>query len=331
MKQGKHAVSKLITIIILLLAVMTGGCSSFGFFSSEGDEETVLQPVMNGQGSETKPEPTDDLDSVRVSLIDYDCYRLEDIAFAFVIARVHVTAGKPTNIPLSHFRTSEGILLNEVSGYVNELEKKSYYLGRQNVWFSLVSSKEEYDANIFIPVKDTARDSISLLCDFGSNEEMKFELKENVISDSQPLYYETDDVITDGRTYQMKVSSAQDMSGERFYEVAEDGTQVPYTIPSYERVFAMQVEAVSLWGDTIVVESAEFIPYGTTESIRAMPADIRSTKLSNMIAHPIRDRETGYLFFETYGFAEDEISFTGTLNLKLQDSDTWITVNVNLE
>ena len=36
-------------------------------------------------------------------------------------------------------------------------------------------------------------------------------------------------------------------------------------------------------------------------------------------------------FFETYGFAEDEISFTGTLNLKLQDSDTWITVNVNLE
>ncbi len=331
MKKEKHSAGKLITIIILLLTFLIGGYFTARLFFPKGEEETVHQPVMNGQGSQTKPEQTDDLDSVRVSLVSYDTYRLNDLDFVFVIARLHITAGKPTNISLGHFTTSEGISLDETDEYVARLEEHSYYLGRQNVWFSLVSQKDEYDANIFIPVRNPEAETVSLYCDFGNPDDMVFELSEDAVSDASSLYYADEDVITDGRTYQMKVSAARDMSGERFFTVNEDGSETPYPIPTYERVFAMQVEAVSLWGDTVTVESAEFVPYGSTETIRALASEIRSSKLANMIAHPIRDRETGYLFFEVYGFPEDEIDFSGTLNLKLQDSDTWITVNVNLE
>ena len=63
------------------------------------------------------------------------------------------------------------------------------------------------------------------------------------------------DVITDGRSYQMTVSEAREITGEPLYQTV-NGVQQEYLLPSTTKVYAFKVQAVSLWGDTIVIEEA---------------------------------------------------------------------------
>ena len=118
----------------------------------------------------------------------------------------------PINITLDHFKTSEGTTLNSVDSYVTKLEDNSLFLGKQNVWFSLISQNSEYDANIFIPVIDKNAASISVAVDFGGNADLVFDLSKKAGS-ADMLQYQADDVITDGKSYQMTVSAAYDITG----------------------------------------------------------------------------------------------------------------------
>ena len=118
------------------------------------------------------------------------------MVFRFIIANVRVKSNDATNISLSHFTTSEGIVLSDVESYVEQLEKNSLFLGKKNVWFELVSSETNYLANIFIPVKDNALSSVSLSSDFKKSHVIKFDLSE-VVTSKEELGYEEDDIISD--------------------------------------------------------------------------------------------------------------------------------------
>ena len=331
MKKDRRTTVKI--ILIILLAVLVVGLFIFvltqilGSGTSGNDEpETTLAP----EGNQSTPETTNDLDSVRVTLKTYETYQLEDLDFDFVIARIGVEASEPINIELSHFRTSEGTDLSNVDGFVKRLEEKSYYLGRQNVWFSLISKKESYDAVIFIPVLKKGAESISVKCDFGTENDMEFDLTKNINKDGKKLYYQSDDVITDGKTYQLAVSEAFEATGEMFYVMNADGSESEYRIPQTDSVYVLRVDAVSLWGDSIVLEAAEYIQDGTTSAIQALDSKYSSMKESNILGRAITDKDSGYIFFQVYGSEINPIKYDGVLRLKLQGSDTWITVNVDL-
>ena len=163
-------------------------------------------------GNQAKPDATSDLDQVKVTLSDYYVFKLDGLDFNFVIAKIHVKGNTPINITLDHFKTSEGTTLDSVDSYVAKLEENSLFLGKQNVWFSLISQNSEYDANIFIPVIDKNAASISVAVDFGGNADLGFDLSKKAGS-AEMLQYQADDVITDGKSYQMTVSAAYDITG----------------------------------------------------------------------------------------------------------------------
>ena len=274
-----------------------------------------------------KPKESSDLSDVTITLKDYISYDLADVNFRFIIARLHISANGPTNISLSHFTTSEGIRLDETETYVQQLEEKSLYLGRQNVWFSLISQEQSYDANVFIPVTGDAA-TVKVSCDFGNNGDLNFSLIPSTGTLGQ-LQYKADDVITDGKTYQMTVSKAYDITGLPLYQ-KQGGQETEYLLPSTTKVYAFEVNAVSLYGDTVSVESATYVPNGSPEVFEAMDASIRSMKYDNMIGVPISEHTTGYLLFYAYDPDTAPVTYQGVLKVKLAGVDTPVTINVDL-
>ena len=141
--------------------------------------------------------------------------------------------------------------------------------------------------------------------------------------------YKSGDVITDGRSYQMTVSEAREITGEPLYQTV-NGVQQEYLLPSTTKVYAFKVQAVSLWGDTIVIEEAQYVPQDSSEVFEALGADITSISGTNMIGQEISDQQSGDLFFYAYDPDDHPITYTGVLKLKIQGQDNWITINVNL-
>lgn len=287
-------------------------------------EKVELAPV----GNQKKPVETKPEDEIVVTLQNYKVFTLNGLDFKFVIANINVKSKNPINLELNHFKTSENIVLNDVEPYVNQLEDHSLFLGRQNVWFSLISNDTELSSNIFIPVKDTNANSISLITDFANQKEMSIDLTKNP-GTAELLYYQAEDVISDGKTYQMKVSAAYDITGEPMYQMM-NGVQNDYLLPSTTKVYAFNIEAVSLWGDAIELDSAVYVPENSKEQFDAMDSSIRSMKLMNILGKEITEKDSGYLFFYAYDPDENPVTYKGSLKLKLKNRDSWITVNVDL-
>ena len=295
---------------------------------AEATTPTLAENVTLEAGSQTKPDATSDLDQVKVTLSDYYVFKLDGLDFNFVIAKIHVKGNMPINITLDHFKTSEGTTLNSVDSYVTKLEDNSLFLGKQNVWFSLISQNSEYDANIFIPVIDKNVASISVAVDFGGNADLVFDLSKKAGS-ADMLQYQADDVITDGKSYQMTVSAAYDITGGYMTQTV-NGLEQDYLLPSTTKTYAFEVNAVSLWGDEIVIEKAQYVPENSTETFDALDSSINSEKFVNILDRTVDEKDKGYLFFVAYDPEDHPVTYKGVLKLKVKNSDTWIVVNVDL-
>lgn len=289
------------------------------------EDSEVMLPES---GNQEKPDETNEEEQVQVDLVDYTVYDLEQVDFRFIIAKVRVKANDATNISLSHFKTSEGLVLSETSAYVNQLEKSSLYLGKKNVWFELISSQTNYLARIFIPVKDNTLSSISLESDLKNSHVMKFDL-ENPKGTAEELGYVADDIISDGKTYQMKVSNAYRISDE-FTRTYESGYTEAYLLPSSAEVHGFYVEAVSLWGDAVEIESAYYQVHGSSEKFEALNGQFTTQKYDNIVNSSITDKDAGYIFFVTLNPEDAPISYQGTLILHLKNQQQPIQIQVNL-
>ena len=240
--------------------------------------------------------------SVRAALKTFDVYRLDDLDFAFVIAILDIESPEHQTVTLDHFRTDEGIFLNAVESWEKKLEEHSYYLGRRNVMFSLVSDKDRYDAALFIPIKDADKKSITLSSDLAGIEDMVIDLEKNVITDGSSLYAEKKEgeVISDEETYSMVVMDALDITDEMLYMEAADGSRMQYRIPA------------------------------TNRGYHALDGSIRSMKETNLIGRSIVTEDRGFLFFEVYGPEYSPVTYRGVLFLYLEGKDEPLHINVNL-
>ncbi len=270
--------------------------------------------------------------SVRAALKTFDVYRLDDLDFAFVIAILDIESPEHQTVTLDHFRTDEGIFLNAVESWEKKLEEHSYYLGRRNVMFSLVSDKDRYDAALFIPIKDADKKSITLSSDLAGIEDMVIDLEKNVITDGSSLYAEKKEgeVISDEETYSMVVMDALDITDEMLYMEAADGSRMQYRIPATNRVYAMELSVESLAEDAVVISDAEFIPEGYESGYHALDGSIRSMKETNLIGRSIVTEDRGFLFFEVYGPEYSPVTYRGVLFLYLEGKDEPLHINVNL-
>lgn len=331
-KLKKSVKTFFLSMIVLLLVASIGVVLYFSLSAPQNDLSDLpvdSEVVLPDQGNQSKPDETDENEQIQVDLVDYTVYDFDSVDFRFIIAKVRVKAQDATNISLSHFTTSEGIVLNDVQSYVNQLEKSSLFLGKKNVWFELISSQTNYLANIFIPVKDNALSSITLSSDFKKSHVMKFDLSE-VETSKEELGYEKDDIISDGKTYQMQVSGAYLISDE-ITRTYESGYTESYLLPSTAEVHGFYVEAVSLWGDVVEIESAWYQVEGSNEKFEALNGQFTTLKYKNIVNSTITDKEKGFIFFVTLNPEDQPIVYNGTLYLVVKGASQPVQIQVDLQ
>ncbi len=324
------------TILLALTAFVLFGVLIFAFvFALRGPKNDLsdlpedTEAMLPDSGNQIKPDETDEKADIQVDLVDYTVYDLEQVDFRFIIAKVRVKANDATNISLEHFKTSENLVLDDVFDYVDKLESKSLFLGKQNVWFELVSSQTNYLARIFIPVEDSTLSSITLSSDFKNSHTMKFDLS-NPSGTAEELGYAAEDIISDGKTYQMKVSNAYQISDE-FTRTYDSGYTEDYLLPSTAEIHAFYVEAVSLWGDAVEIEEAWYQVNGSSEKFEALNGQFKTTKYENIVNSVITDKISGYLFFVTLNPEKEPIVYQGTLMLKIKGIEHMIHIQVDLK
>lgn len=284
--------------------------------------EDLTEDIAMADGSQTKPTESTTED-YKIDLVESVIFDLKEVDFKFAIVKLRVQANVAINLPLSHFTTSQGINLGDVDTYVTALEKQSLFLGKQNVWYEILSTENSTMVNIFVPIKDKNAKEITLTNDLGVDE-----IKIKIASPkgtAAMLQYQADDIITDGKTYQMTVSSAYPITGDTMYQNNQE-----YLLPSTVEVYSFNIQAVSLWGDTIVIEEAKYVPENSSEVFKALDSSIQSMKYSNIIDKKISEKDSGDLFFVAYSPNESPVTYKGVLQLKIKGSDTWVTINVDL-
>lgn len=322
----KRIMKKTLICCSLITVLFLNGCS--GLSAINPDQNKSLPAASSlAESKAEKPKETGEFSGVKVTCDNAVAFRFDDLDFQFAIVTLNVQSDQATNISLSHFKTSEGIVLDQVDSYVEKLEKQSYFLGRQSVWFSLISEDPTYQANIFVPVIDKKADSVTIIKDFGEEKEMTVSLKKT--GDRQMLTYHAEDIISDGKSYQLVVSEAYEITGDYLYRNT-GGMETEYLLPSTTKVYAFKIDAVSLWGDTLVIEAAKYIPGQQSEEFEAMDASVRSMKYANILGQPIQEKSSGYLLFYAYDPDDHPVSYTGILKLKLKDKEQWIDIAVNL-
>lgn len=319
-----------IIILLMIAAVLLGSIFRNSLFPKreEGENRPDEEPVIHESIAPDESEGQ----SVRAALKTCDVYRLDDLDFAFAIAILKMHAPSGETVTLDHFHTDEGIYLNETGEYVKALEEHSYWLGRRNVMFSLVSVKEDYEAAVFIPVISKEKETLTLICDLEGIEDMTLRLDQNVITDGESLYAEKggEQTLSDDATYSMRVSSALDITDEMFYVTDPDGNRMQYVIPSANRVYAMQIDVRLLADDSVVITDAEFIPEGYESGFHAMNGSIRSMKETNIIGRSIQEEDRGFLFFEVFGPEYSPVTYRGVLLLSLEGKDEPLSIQVDL-
>ncbi len=321
-----------LSMIVLVLVALIGCVLYFSLSAPQNDLSDLpvdSDVVLPDQGNQQKPDETSDEDQVQVDLVDYTVYDLDQVDFRFIIAKVRVKANEATNINMNHFVTSEGVSLDEVDLYVREMEKNSLFLGKKNVWFELVSSQTNYLANIFIPVKDRSLSSITLSSDFKNSHVMKFDLS-NPAGNAEDLGYSANDIISDGKTYQMKVSNAYRVLDD-FTRTYDSGYSEAYLLPSSAEIHGFLVETVSLWGDAVEIDSAYYQVKGSDEKFEALSGQFTTTKYQNIVNTTVTDKQSGYIFFVTLNPENEPIVYQGTLTIYLKNSDQPIQIQVDLK
>lgn len=251
-------------------------------------------------------------------------YKLDDIDFAFVIATFHVEAPSAANVSLDHFTTSEGIKLSDVKKYVDVLEENKYSLSSEKIVSSLTSTASQFDANVFIPVKDKTAESITINDDLDSSS-FKIDLH-NSNSAADALKVADNESTRDSETYSISVSYFTEVSSS---EMMATGDQ-PYALPSTARVFAFRVNVTASKGKPVKILSAK-LATDTNGIVNMESAAIHTNGCASILDYEITDSGEGYLFatFLDPGYTIKSMNGTITLQMEDESQDTSANVTIN--
>ena len=266
-----------------------------------------------------------DTNNVSVDMVEYNVYQLEELDFGFVIVKLRVKSDTPIDLPLSILKTSEGIILSDVDYYLNKMIEKSLFVGRKQVDFEIKSAETEILVNIFIPIKNTKLEQLTLTVLGLEDKIIEFDLTSNIKKNSSEFLYQTDDIITDGNNYSFIVRNAIEITGETLYN---QGLEEGY--PSTGELHVFHLEVTSLTDEALVIEDAKYVVNGTNTEIFALSGDYSTEKRDGIINVLIEDEYTGCLFFLTLNPEKLPITYTGDLYIKVKGIDYWIRIQVDL-
>lgn len=317
MKRRKLKVGRLILVVIIALAVLA--LLIFGFKLLFGNSDNEIQNEDNQdsivvddvQKDEEKEEVVED--SLKIQLVDYECYPNDKFDFDFIVARIRFKDEKAINYSLSEIVTGEGIKLSEVNKYIEELASKNYFVSKKSVVDSISSTETTYIATLFIPYKTT--DS-NVVISFKNENKIEFNVKEN-IKDIQELLYE-DGTIISNDDYDIYVSDAN-----MAYVLFKNNNMVD--IPSSRKIYAFTLKVNDI-KEGLTLKEAKYV--SDEKKYDALTKEYTCEVVNKSMFDGTLEKGDSYgLLFEVMSQDTDLKTYSGELWLKFSSSDEWVKIS----
>ncbi len=317
MKNKKLNKVGIMTITILCIIILV--FIYVNFFSTNNDDIINNNPLPT-----STPEVMENL--INIELVEYDIYKLENEGFDFIIAKLLVE-DKDDELVLNYsgFETEENLNLANISGYVKSLEENNLYLSKLDIFFDEFIDSEEYFVTMFIPY-ERAKDTLTIRA---YDNEIIFDLDQN-LETIDNLFYQSDDIITDNENYNITISNAFEITGDKIERVYEDGYREDFLYSSNSEIYAFKVDVESISDNEVVIESATYYVDNSTLSFNALNSSFIPMKYDNIIGKDIMDTDNGIFMFITNNPSKEAITYKGYLEIKIKGQDELITVKVDL-
>lgn len=306
-KKSKTRIDRVIILIlagILIIMVVALGVIKAIDLLSKDDK---------GNQTNKTPVVTETSEDITLSLIDYKVYfdDTNDLGFNFIIAEIGFDSNGKVSFDLGNLKTSEKIVLNDVSKYINKFNTAGYDIESLNINVSGISSQENSTtANIFIPF-NTTDNTLSVYNTINASK-MEFDLVSKKIPATSLKLDDGDDQTIEVEGAKVNVSNSYISSN--LYHGDEE-----CILGSTQKIFTFRINANNI-GKNVKIVEARFLRKGESETIDCKNESYSTLKDDNAFNKELVEGDNGALFFEV---RTDEIKpdFSGMLLIKFSNSD----------
>ena len=320
-KRRKVKVGRLILLILIIVAFALALVFGFKYLFSNKDEkdnsirEEEIVEKEEKQEEEVKEEKEEEK-SLKIELVDYECYPNLDFDFDFIIAKVKFTSNMAIDYDLSRAKTSEGLSLDKVQEYIDKLKDKSYFVSSKNIDSRISSNDTTYTGNIFIPY---TTDDRLVKVDFGDSNILEFNVEENY-HDLKELYSDGG-VKVENKEYDIFIADAIES-----YSLYEGNNFVD--IPSSMKLYSFIVDVKSI-EKGISLKEAKYVFDGI--EYQALPKEyFTDNAQNNMFNGTLESGKSYSLIFRVMSQDTNKIIYDGELLIKLSNEDKWIKIPLKL-
>lgn len=326
MTQKTERNQKIVWIVITSIAIIA---ACFLLYILMNGKKTAEQPSSTPTPTPVPtltPSEKTTLSDVSITQGSYDVYEFDNVDFGFIVANIHVATEKTVTIPLSSFQTSEGLVLNETSSYIDTLSKNSYDLSKENLSSdSLNAAGTGFDAKVFIPFKNKSLSSLTVSCNFNEKNNLSFSLANvNTTADQWKVKATASPAST--RSFSVQVEDADEVNTSKV--LGKDDQS--YFMPSTARVFMFHVSVTAAEGQPVTITSAVFSSskYG---NVSAESSDVHTAKSANILDQEITESGDGYIFVLMLDPGHLMEETDGTLSLTMADASQNTSADVKLK
>ena len=302
------------TLVILLLVGLTYGVMTlFNGVKDPDDDDPIIIPK----------------DPVITATIEgYTVYKLNEVSFPFVIARITFTSDKAMVFGIDQLVTSEQLSLAQTQVYQDELLSKGLFLSYQMVDLELPRNKLAFSVNVFIPVKNPDAEKISLMTKFNSS--IKFDIDLTFAQGVKEMlgYVEEPGVITDNETYKLKVIGLEDLTSYPVMRKYDDGTNEEVTFPSTAKIYAVKIAVTPLNNNTLIITQGRYRIITSGQTALSMTKDYYIEGFSNIISASITNESEGYLIFDVYSTELSLLDQNTVFEVQFDGNAEWVKITI---
>lgn len=301
------------TLVILLFTGL-----SFGVYTLlNQDEDPDDDPIID---------PKDPV--ITASFEGYTVYKLDDVSFTFVIARITFASDSAMDFGIDQLVTSEQLSLAQTQVYQDELLSKGLFLSYQMVEFELPKNKQMFTVNVFIPVKNADAEKITLTTKFKSTISLDIDLTFAQGVKEMLGYVEEPGVVTDNDTYKLKVMGLEDLTSYPVMRKFDDGTSEEVTFSSTAKIYAVKVSVTPLNDSTLIISQARYRIITSGQTWLNMTKEYSVEGFDNIVSQPIENPVEGYLIFDVYSTELSLLDQNTIFEVRFEGSDEWIEITI---
>lgn len=302
------------TLVILLIVGLTYGVFTLfnGVKYPDEDDPIVI--------------PKDPV--ITATMEGYTVYKLSEISFPFVIARVTFESEEAMVFDISDLITSEQLSLAQTQVYQDDLLSNGLFLSYQMVEFELPRNKKSFSINLFIPVKNPDAQKITVTTRFKSDIKLEFDL--SFVQGVREMlgYVEEPGVITDNDKYKLKVLGLEDLTSFPVLRTFDDGTSEEVTFPSTARIYAVKVSVTPLNNTTLVITEGRYRIVSSGQTALSMTKEFSVEGFSNIISRSITSQSEGYLIFDVYSTELSLLDQNTVFEVRFEGVADWIKITI---